>query len=254
MNRPITKNLLFRKQPFDSSKLSKLIEDGYLTMVRPDDHYQKVSFSPSKLGYGSGNCPRYWYIAFSGAEFKETTDALGVANMSNGTLAHERIQEVFEKSGILLEKEIEVQMSDPPIRGFVDLKVNLDDQVLVGEIKTTRQEAFAIRQSSMKPSPNHLLQLLIYMRALSLDLGFLMYENKNTNEFVIIPVEMSKTNSNFLDNALEWMRRVHAAYKEDTIPARVFTKKSLSCKQCPVFETCWSNEKSEVSIEALEVK
>lgn len=246
--------MLFRRQPFDSSKLSKLIEDGYLTMVRPDDHHQKVSFSPSKLGYGSGNCPRYWYIAFNGAEFKETTDAVGVANMSNGTLAHERIQEVFEKTGLLIEKEIEIEMVDPPIRGFVDLKIKFEGKVIVGEIKTARQEAFLIRQTSMKPSGNHLLQTLIYMKALDLDLGFLMYENKNTQEFVIIPVEMSESNSRFLDGALEWMRRVYSAYKEDTVPARVFTRKSPSCKQCPVFETCWSNEKSDVSIEALEVK
>ena len=46
------------------------------------------------------NCARYWYIAFDGAEFEDNSDDYGVANRTNGTLSHARIQQAMMDSGI----------------------------------------------------------------------------------------------------------------------------------------------------------
>ncbi len=242
MARDIIKNLRFRKQPFDVDGLSKVIEDAYLLGVRPDEHKQKKSFSPSKVGYGHGNCPRYWYFAFQGGEFQETTDALGVANMSNGSAAHDRIQKLFEDAGILVDKEVKVSMTNPPVMGFIDVVIRHDGEVMVGEIKTTRQEAFVHRQQTMKPAPYHLLQILLYMRATNKQFGFVMYENKNTQEFLIIPIEMTARNSELIQGVLDWMTEVHGAYEAGTLPNRSLTKRSKICKECPLSKICDANE------------
>lgn len=238
MAREIIKNLKYRKQPFDTNGLSNMLEKAYMADVRQDEFKQKKTFSPSKIGYGHGNCPRYWYFAFSGAEFKETVDPLGVANMANGSAAHDRIQKLFEDAGLLVEKEVKIFLNDPPVSGFLDVLVRHDGEVIVGEIKTTRQESFIIKQQTMKPSSNHLVQVLIYMKATGKTNGFVMYENKNTQEFLLIPVTMSARNEKLLDGVLNWMRDVYAAYTNQTLPTRLLTKRSRICKECPLASTC----------------
>ena len=76
-----------------------MIDDAYNARRRPKRDMQKKTFSPSTIGYGHGNCPRYWFIAFSGEEFDEKFDATAIANMLNGTYAHERLQKIIAESG-----------------------------------------------------------------------------------------------------------------------------------------------------------
>lgn len=91
MAREIVKNLKFKKYEgkFDPKEFAKMLDDAYLATKRADGDMTKYTFSPSSFGYGHGNCPRYWYMAFSGANFVDNNDAQAVANMANGTLAHE---------------------------------------------------------------------------------------------------------------------------------------------------------------------
>lgn len=244
------KGLGFRQfsQPFDSNKLASAIEAGYLSQARESKFTKKVSFAPSSIGYSHARCARYWYLAFEGAVFEESVDAMGIANMSNGSYAHERIQKVMEDAGILVAKEVEINLKNPPIRGYVDAMVRLDGEILVGEIKTTRQEAFIFKQNSMKPSINHLYQILIYLRATGKQNGFLLYENKSDNTFLIIPVAMDERNTKILDDALNWLREVYENSQNGALPTRPFTKKSKECKGCPLFNVCW-NEKSDGEVE-----
>jgi CRISPR/Cas system-associated exonuclease Cas4 (RecB family) len=256
MSREIVQGLKFRKPAaFDGAAFSALVEKAYLDSRRESKHTQKVSFSPSSIGYGNGTCPRYWYLAFEGGHFEETTDALGVANMMNGTDAHTRLQKLFEQSGVLVATEVEVKLADPPIRGFIDALIRWEGEIVVGEIKTTRQEAFLFRQTSMKPAPNHLFQILIYMKGTGKSQGFLFYENKNTQEFLVIPVEMNERNEKILEDALEWLRTVRKAWEEDkTLPERPFRKNNKICKNCPVYELCWNQTgPGEVNIPVMEV-
>lgn len=256
MAREIVRGLYFRKQPveFDATELSKAIEDAYLLKRRPNGRSQKYSFAPSTIGYGHGTCPRYWHLAFTGGEAFDDTDALGIANMSYGVQAHERIQGLLRDAEILIDDEIEVNMSDPPIRGFVDALVKWKGQRVVGEIKTTRQEIFLHRQATMKPAPYHLLQILIYMRITGCRYGFLLYENKNTQEFLVMPVEMSEENAAILDRTLDWLRDVRKSWENGDLPTRPFTKRSKICKNCPFYNYCWNGAKDgNVTLPVMEV-
>lgn len=258
MAREIISALKYRRplEGFDTHKLSKALEEAYLLQRKESKHVQKYSFSPSSIGYGNGTCPRYWHLSFTGAVRMDTVDALGIANMANGSAAHDRWQKIFEDAEILVAKEVEINLQDPPIRGFLDVMIRWEDDVLIGEIKTARQESYIVRESSMKPSPNHLLQILIYMKATNKKRGFLLYENKNTQEFLIIPVEMNKKNEKILNDALAWMREVWQNFQDGGgLPKRPFTKKSTVCKSCPLWDVCWTElPEGTVDIPAMEVQ
>jgi hypothetical protein len=67
MSKNIVKSLKFKKvDGFDYGEFSKLIDDAYNARRRGKKNTQKKTFSPSTVGYGHGNCPRYWFIAFNG--------------------------------------------------------------------------------------------------------------------------------------------------------------------------------------------
>ena len=92
MGRDLIANLKFQKnsnpEGFDPIAFAEMYEEAVLSEKRPNEFTQKKTFSPSSVGYGNGNCPRYWFIAFTGAEFENETDAMGVVNMDNGTYVH----------------------------------------------------------------------------------------------------------------------------------------------------------------------
>ncbi len=257
MKREIIQGLKFRKQPkrFDANELAKMLEVAYMEQRRPDKHTQKKTFSPSTIGYGHGTCPRYWYLAFTGGPYVETVDALGIANMANGTQAHERIEALFDVSGIRLGNEIEVLHDDPPIRGYADVEINWNGEEVIGEVKTTRQEAFLVRQATMKPSANHLFQILTYMKVRNRELGFLLYENKNSQEFLIIPIEMNETNEKIINEAFDWMRKVYKSYVEKEVPNIPFRSNSRICRDCPFNKWCLGADGPEgtVDIPAMKV-
>jgi CRISPR/Cas system-associated exonuclease Cas4 (RecB family) len=249
----LVQNLKFQKvEGFDPNALAHMIEREYLNLNRTRD-MQKTTFSPSGIGYGNGRCPRYWYMAFSGAEFVEINDALGIANMQNGTSAHERLQKLLDATGTVKDTEVEMRLEDPPVRGFIDVLIDWEGEEVVGEIKTTRSEAFQNRRASMKPPGYHLIQLLLYMHARGAKYGFFLYENKNTQEILVIPVTMNERLEKTLEKIMTWMREVHANYEAKTLPTRPFTKSSPECKGCPLRTECWSGPEGEVNIAALPI-
>lgn len=224
---------------FEVEKLEQTLEEASATLGRPSGHTQKKSFAPSGVGYGSGTCPRYWYYAFHGAHFEYDNTARQRANMDAGTAAGERIAKLFEASGILKDAEAKVIHNDPPIFGFIDLIVDWQGEEMVGEVKTTRDESFQIRSTTMKPPGYQMIQLLIYMYVLKLDKGFFLIENKNTHEFLIIPVKMTPERKALVEKVFDWMRTVKRHSDADELPKRPFTPKSMQCKSCPVWDTCW---------------
>ena len=256
MGRGIIGNLKFQKIQeggFDPIQFGKEVEDAYLVDSK-GGFTQKKTFAPSTIGYGHGNCARYWYIAFNGADFDDTADAKAKANMLNGTYVHERIQKIMGKipNNRIKELEREIKSEDPPIRGFADVIVNWNDKEVIGEIKSAKDEVYAIRQAAMKASGNHQLQLLIYMYIEEADQGFFYYENKNDNEFLIIPINMTPVNKKLVEETLDWLRRVYKLYEDQTLPNRAFTKTQSACKYCPVKKTCWKElDEGDVEMEAM---
>jgi CRISPR/Cas system-associated exonuclease Cas4 (RecB family) len=257
MARDIIANLKFQKMSdpdgFDAVAFAKMMEEAYLSEKRPDGFTQKKTFSPSTVGYGHGNCPRYWFLAFTGTEFENETDAMGVANMANGTAVHDRVQKIMGKTPVWKANETEVTNDDPPIRGYADTFIEWNGKEIIIEIKSAKDEIFAIRQAEMAGLPYHKVQLLTYMKIRGVKQGAFYYENKNDQSFLIIPINMNERNEKLVDYVWDWMRKVYAAYQAETLPERTFTKSTWACKGCPVKKTCWAEKKDlgEIAIEPL---
>lgn len=259
MARDIVKNLKFKKYEgkFDPKEFAKMIDEAYLATKRADGEMTKYTFSPSSFGYGNGNCPRYWYMAFSGATFVDSNDSKAVANMAQGTQAHERLQGLIEKMGAPIKSvntEVEIKNEYPPIRGFIDLVINWEDEEVLGEIKTAKQEVWDTRQAEMSPSANHMLQLLTYMKLRNVKEAFFLYENKNTQEILLIPIQMNDKNKELIDNLFVWLCEVYDNFKDGGLPIRPFVKTSYACKGCPIKKECWAGPTGEVQIEPYEVQ
>lgn len=250
MARDIVSNLKFKKSSghFDINSFSKMLDDAYRDTKRQDQMMTKKSFSPSSFGYGNGNCPRYWYMAFSGAMFIDNNDAIAIANMSQGTQAHERLQKIIQKTGTLKHEEFEITNEYPPIRGFIDVILDWNDQEVIGEIKTAKQEIWDTKKAEMTPSQNHLLQLLAYMKLRNAKEGFLLYENKNTQEILIIPVLMNDKNKATIDGLFIWLQEVYDNFLDGDLPMRPYKKSSSPCKNCPIKKECWDGETGLVQI------
>lgn len=252
----MAKNFLkqvMNKQPegaIDTKAFIEKIESGYLEGREPK-FQQKKSFSPSTLVYGNGACPRYWFLAFTGAEFEDNADAYAVANMSSGTMGHDRIQKAIEDAGMMVDKEKKIIASDPPIFGFADAVVQWGEEQPVVEIKTMKEESFAYRKHA-KPPSYHLMQLIIYMKVLGKRLGILLYENKNTHELHAITVEPEDNYIAWADYAFDWMKKVRKAWEDGDLPQKPYRSNSKVCKSCPIQKACASADKGKIKIEPLE--
>lgn len=239
----IIKNLQSMAPPAESkdidiNKLTDLINQGYET-YNSSSFKKKKSFSPSTLVYGNGACPRYWFIAFNGAIFVDKFDPVSIGNMKSGTDAHERLGDLLNRSGLQIKYlELELESDDPPIRCFIDVGVDRAGEEVIGEIKTTRSEVFHARQSKGQPADYHIMQLLIYMKLRGVRAGFILLENRNDFSLLIFPVYMGESEQEWVDEAFDWMRTVHKAYKENKLPKKPYRKNAKECKSCPVKDAC----------------
>jgi hypothetical protein len=196
-------------------------------------------------------------MAFSGAVFIDSNDAVAVANMAQGTQAHERLQNLIKTMPEWRAEEEEIINEYPPIRGFIDLIMEYDGETVIGEIKTAKQEVWDTRQSEMKSSANHMLQLLTYMKLKDAKEGFFLYENKNTQEILVIPISMNEKNKKIIEDTFAWMMKVWDNFKEGDMPVRPpgSTKSKMPCTYCPIKKECYSKETEvgTVEIELFEV-
>ncbi len=245
---------------FNVQEMIEKIETGYIADRGPK-HTKKKSFAPSSIAYQHGQCPRYWFLAFDGNVFDDYTDAHGAANMSSGTMGHDRIQKAMLASGVAVEyvndkgektTEFKVISNDPPIFGYGDAMLNWEGEEIVGEIKTMMNEAFEYRKKTNKPKTGHLIQLLIYMKILGKQKGALIYENKNTHELMIIPVQVNDNYRQWVEYAFTWMREVRKAWNDRTIPTKNYRGNSKICKTCPVKAACAEAGTGTVKIASLE--
>lgn len=220
---------------FGTKELSDLLEKA---MEREPAFRTKKSFAPSGLGY-SGSCPRYWYYAFNGANFVYTSDAAAVANMDAGTAAGQRLANLLDKAGLLVDAEVKVEHDDPPIFGYIDAIVNWKGEEVLVEIKTTRSNVWNSRVMNNNVPGYQLAQLLVYMHVTNHEKGFFLTENKDTHELFVLPIKMNDEYRKLVEDILDWMRTVKNNADSGELPTRPFNRSSMQCKGCPVRDTCW---------------
>jgi CRISPR/Cas system-associated exonuclease Cas4 (RecB family) len=235
--------------------LPTAINAGYLVKTKTR-FVKKNNFSASSLAYGAGECPRYWTLAFDGQITYDNSDAMGVANRTQGTLGHGRIQEAIEASGLLAQDmqmdpiprkygqqthpamEFRVKTDDPPFDGYGDVMIDYKGERLVGEIKTIRNDEFEYRKINRRPKMAHLMQLLLYMKVWKMRKGVMIYENKNTHELLTLPVVVNERYRDWAEEAFEWMKLVYKNWQEKQLPEIPYRSNSKICKVCPIQKAC----------------
>ena len=233
-------------EPF--ADLVRAIEEGYRKDNVPK-HMQKKSFAPSSLVWNHGICPRYWYLAFEGAEFYEYKTGKMITNMDSGTDRHTRIQKALEDAGILIDNERKTVHDDPPIFGFVDSFIHWEDTEYVVEIKTCNADAYERYKTKMKPASYHVVQLLIYMKIYKKKHGIILYENKNTHDLLALPVNINQDHVDFINYLFDWMREVYGAWKDRKLPEVPFRSNDIKiCQSCPVQQACKDAPKGDIKI------
>lgn len=231
-----------------------LVDTIYSGYNDVDKFRQKVSFAPSGLFYGSGDCPRRWVLAFMGCIHESKTTPQQLMRMKKGIADHSRIQEAMEKAGIVEEVEKELTYADPPIRAYVDAILKFMDELIVGEIKTTSLQNFEYRQKTNKISTYQLAQLLIYMYILDMIKGVIIYEATKADGEVMmhaIPVEMSAEYKEQIELILAWCREVWQAYQDGVMPVRGHREGSKICQGCPVEQACADAPRGTVKMKVL---
>lgn len=250
---------------FDVTGLVDTINSGYTKNLFPKQQ-TKYSFAPSTLSYQHGECPRYWYLAFSGATFEDNSSAFGVANRTNGTKSHERIEQALINSGIakIFQKEdkitkqikdtteFEIKNENPPIYGYGDGIINWNEKEVIIEIKTVPNEGFEYRKKTGKAKEDHIIQILVYMKILGHKHGIIIYENKNTHELLPIVIEVNDYYREWINRAFSWMTNVRAAWLKNTLPIKNYRSNSKICKGCPVKKDCDLAGEGVVKIALLE--
>jgi CRISPR/Cas system-associated exonuclease Cas4 (RecB family) len=235
--------------------LPTAINAGYLVKTKTR-FVKKNNFSASSLAYGAGECPRYWTLAFDGQITYDNSDAMGVANRTQGTLGHGRIQEAIEASGLLAQDmqmdpiprkygqqthpamEFRVKTDDPPFDGYGDVMIDYKGERLVGEIKTIRNDEFEYRKINRRPKMAHLMQLLLYMKVWKMRKGVMIYENKNTHELLTLPVVVNERYRDWAEEVFEWMKLVYKNWQEKQLPEIPYRSNSKICKVCPIQKAC----------------
>jgi len=270
----IKKNESVNKRNEDVSFVDGLVEkiqSGYTVNLKPY-FSKKKNFTASGLTYGAGECPRYWYLAFEGAVFHDDSNAYGVANRTNGTLGHGRIQDAIQAAGILdstmeFDKlprvhkneqthpaiEFRVMGDNPPFNGYGDVMLNLNNERVIGEIKTMPNEAFEYKKNSRKPKMAHLMQLLIYMKFWKVGKGVMIYENKNNHELLTLPVVVNDHYRWWVDQAFDWMREVYKSWQDKQLPQKPYRSNSKICKVCPIQKACAEAGTGVIKLKPLEL-
>jgi len=254
MRKSLVFDKIISRENKDLQELGTILMDELTKSNRPASFITKKTFSPSSVGGYNGSCPRFWNMAFKGGQFEYGTDPLSVNIMANGTAAHARLQTAYEKAGVLLEAEREITYQDPPIRGFVDAIFDLHGEKIVGEFKTTNSTAFEFRKTSQKPSDQHRLQILIYLKALGIKRGAVIYENRDTLELLILPVVMDQENEDWLEEVFGWMREVYKSYTDNKTVKAPFQKRNKICQECPLYTACWKDPSFDIEIAKIELK
>ena len=182
------------------------------TTVRPPK--KRDYFSPSSAHW----CPRaIWYYMMGYTQ--DPIPANNLRRMMVGTVYHEWLEEKLKGTGVLVSSEEEVTWDDPPIVGHYDgiIERPSDGKHLLLEIKSMAnpKSKYALKYL---PRTEHLIQWNLYSMMTDLEEGLIFYINKNTQDYLIYPVERDQA---LLDTTLHKLRKIKKYIDEgDKVPYR----------------------------------
>jgi hypothetical protein len=212
-------------------------------------HVEADGFHPSMLGIYSGKCMRRAVYLLRGVEKVPNFNHRILRVFANGHSTHERIQGILQASGLEFEAEVPINAEDPPIRGHADGIITLpwNGRKILLEIKSCNENTFNARLKWKKAKDEHFDQANIYAHILGIDTIWILYENKDNQEYEIF--EHAYSAKKALAIIKKW-RKAYDIYERGEIPVRPYKSDSQACMSCDVRSICLSDNEIGVSINA----
>lgn len=230
------RKVLDEKMVPESSDLEQSLLDGIdkaISRVIVPRYKKNNGFHPST----TNECARYAVYLFRGIELPQTHSPQVQRIFDNGHAMHERVTGYFKEMGILVHDEYPISHKNPPLEGTLDAIIEWDGPKVV-EIKSIGDAGFIYRKLYHKPKDEHYRQIQLYMHSTGIFEGFLLYENKNTQELLPIHVHYDEP---FILKLFKKYDKIYGAYEKGILPARPYKSTSVKCERCQLKEHCFSD-------------
>jgi hypothetical protein len=225
-----------------SEELSSAI-DAYIDKgITPK--YRKINgFHPSN----TNECPRYLVYLFRGVILPASHNARTQRIFDNGHAVHDRLYKYFRGMGILVKEEVPIRNPEHlpiPVEATADGIIEWNGQKVI-ELKSISDVGFMHRRLMKKPKDEHYRQIQIYMACLQIEEGYVIYENKNTQNILVLPVKHDKV---FTDKLFKKYGKIYQAYKDGKLPKRYKSPTTGHCQYCAIRDKCWADKDEGVAI------
>lgn len=217
--------------PDDPSELELSLVSALNVNKEETKWKQSDSFAPSN----TSNCARFHFYRFTGYEQDSVYSAQTLRIFDLGNRVEDAVGEMFKGLGVLLDEQVEINLYDPPIHGYIDFIIDWDGPKVV-ECKSINENGFVYRKAMRKPTDSHYAQIQWYMKAMDHEEGFVFYYAKNTSE--ILPL-LVKRNDKWLEKTSQKYGIIHKAFMDGTKPERPYKVDSPTCAKCDARRYCW---------------
>lgn len=196
-------------------------------------------YHPSRIG----SCIRQqWFDAMRAQQEagNNSHDALRMHFICGiGTNLHVLFQNLCEKAGVLVAREVSVVDHPRKIVGHADGIVKLEGKKYLIEIKTTNERKFSKLVEADSP---HIEQSNLYLGLLKLDGVIVIYINKNTSEMKEFRSAFNR--SLYENRLLPRIAKHHADVRSKTLPPREADDRDrFPCTFCAYANTCWDSSR-----------
>ena len=179
---------------------------------------------------------------------------------AQGIAIHEKWQRLFDKAGIAVEIEKSHFAKKYDLSYTPDAIVRMSGSTPVVEIKSMNGFAFAAavgrgKSKTWKGHPSGRKQCNLYLHLRKLDWGFVLMEDKSTQDVEVEIVEYSRKLAEPYVDRLETIQEMKCAFVEDRkMPSRICakcdTKRAISC---PMRDACWKIGAGRIKLSGVEI-
>lgn len=253
-----------------------LINMVHTFMAEEDQANQQKRYDQGRIGkfYPSsvGQCKRKVTYQMMGYPGKPKEGRMSLI-LDNGTYFHHRMEDLFERMGIMVAPELKLKdeklrisgrsdaiiynflkKTEGPIEGdeVITLYKPVYDEngdetgeelvyegwasdVLIVEFKSSKEKAYENYIPKTKPKKEHEMQLQLYFLLTGIRAGMVYYENKNTQDQKYYYVEYNQA---IIDGIVADIEFVISHIDAGTLPPREFQPTSFECRYCDYRDIC----------------
>lgn len=223
-------------------------------------------FYPSSVG----DCKRKIFYQMKGYPGK-LRSGQNLLVTENGTSFHNRMEDIFERMGIMIAPELSLKdpelrisgRSDAIIYNFMKEENEPDGEiiklyrpatdkdaepelvyegpandVLIVEFKSIKSKGYNEYLPKTKPKKQHEMQLQLYFYLTGIRKGMVYYENKDNQSQKYFVVEYNEA---IVQTIIDDIKFIIKAIDDDIIPEREFQPTSFECRYCDFRDICWPN-------------